>query len=32
MSTSSWQRQVVDGIQMIKVASRAEAESALTKV
>jgi hypothetical protein len=32
MSTSSWQRQVVDGIQMINVASRADAESALAKV
>ena len=32
MSTSSWQRQVVDGIQMMNVASRADAESALVKV
>jgi hypothetical protein len=32
MSTTSWQRQVVEGIQMINVASRAEAESALAKV
>jgi hypothetical protein len=30
MSTNSWQRQVVDGIQMINVASRADAESVLT--
>jgi hypothetical protein len=32
MSTNSWQRQVVDGIEMINVGSRAEAESALTRV
>ena len=32
MSTGSWQREVVGGIQMMNVASRAEAESVLTGV